>query len=265
MDEGKKMELKQYVVDAFTDEVFKGNPAAVCVLTEWPEDNLMQKIAIENNLSETAFTVKNGDEYELRWFTPGGEIDLCGHATLGTAYVLLRFYENDTDKIKFKTKSGILIVEKEDDLYKMDMPSYQLEEVPVTDEMTHAIGFRPLQAWLGRDLVCVMEKESDIYNAAPNEENIKKLDGLLLHITAEGKDFDCVTRSFAPKLDVSEDPVCGSGHCHVIPLWAKKKDKSSLVAYQASKRSGVLYCDIKGDRVYIAGKAALYSKAQIFI
>ena len=259
------MEIKQYVVDAFTDKVFKGNPAAVCILSEWIPDMLMQNIAKENNLSETAFTVKRENIYELRWFTPGGEIDLCGHATLGTAYVLFRFIEKDSGSISFQTKSGQLIVKKVNDLYEMDMPAYPLTEVPVTDEMELAIGFRPSEAWLGRDLVCVMADEQQVLQAMPNEERLKELDGLLLQLTAKGTTYDCVTRSFAPKLNVLEDPVCGSGHCHVIPLWANKIKKRELIAFQASKRSGVLYCRIENDRVILAGKAILYSKAEIYV
>nr|WP_157065712.1 MULTISPECIES: PhzF family phenazine biosynthesis protein [Clostridia] len=257
--------MKQYVVDAFTDKVFKGNPAAVCILPEWIPDMLMQNIAKENNLSETAFTVKRENIYELRWFTPGGEIDLCGHATLGTAYVLFRFIEKDSGSISFQTKSGQLIVKKVNDLYEMDMPAYPLTEVPVTDEMELAIGFRPSEAWLGRDLVCVMADEQQVLQAMPNEERLKELDGLLLQLTAKGTTYDCVTRSFAPKLNVLEDPVCGSGHCHVIPLWANKIKKRELIAFQASKRSGVLYCRIENDRVILAGKAILYSKAEIYV
>ena len=259
------MEIKQYVVDAFIDKVFKGNPAAVCILSEWIPDMLMQNIAKENNLSETAFTVKRENIYELRWFTPGGEIDLCGHATLGTAYVLFRFIEKDSGSISFQTKSGQLIVKKVNDLYEMDMPAYPLTEVPVTDEMELAIGFRPSEAWLGRDLVCVMADEQQVLQAMPNEERLKELDGLLLQLTAKGTTYDCVTRSFAPKLNVLEDPVCGSGHCHVIPLWANKIKKRELIAFQASKRSGVLYCRIENDRVILAGKAILYSKAEIYV
>ena len=259
------IKLKQYVVDAFTDTVFKGNPAAVCVLEHWLPDNIMQDITKENNLSETAFAVKKGNEYELRWFTPGGEIDLCGHATLGTAYVLMNFMETDCNSISFQTKSGQLIVKKTNDLYEMDMPAYQLKAIPVTDEMEQAIGFRPAEAWLGRDLVCVMADEEQVLQAMPDEEKLKKLDGLLLQITAKGSSYDCVTRSFAPKLNVQEDPVCGSGHCHVIPLWTEKTGKNKLIAFQASQRSGVLYCRMENDRVILAGKAALYSKAEIFI
>ena len=259
------MKLKQYVVDAFTDQVFHGNPAAVCVLERWLPDKLMQSIARENNLSETAFTVKNGEQYDLRWFTPGGEIDLCGHATLGTAYVLLRFVEKDWQTVSFQTRSGLLTVNKNGDLYEMDMPAYQLEPVAVTDEMEQAIGIRPVEAWMGRDLVCVLENEQQVRQAAPDGERLLKLDGLLLQLTSRGGDYDCVTRSFAPKLNVFEDPVCGSGHCHVVPLWAGKLGKQSLTAFQASSRSGVLYCRMEGERVILAGKAALYSSAEIYI
>lgn len=259
------MRLKQYVVDAFADTVFKGNPAAVCILEKWLPDVLMQNIAKENNLSETAFAVKNGAEYELRWFTPGGEIDLCGHATLGTAFVLLYFVETECNSILFQTKSGQLTVKKVNDLYEIDMPAYQLKQIQVTDEMEHAIGFRPQEAWIGRDLVCVMSNEQQVIQAEPDEEKVKKLDGLLLQLTAKGTEYDCVTRSFAPKLNVTEDPVCGSGHCHVIPLWAEKIKKDKLVAFQASDRSGVLYCRVEKDRIILAGKAVLYAKAEIYI
>lgn len=258
--------MKQYVVDAFTDQIFHGNPAAVCVLERWLPDELMQSIARENNLSETAFTIKNGERYDLRWFTPGGEIDLCGHATLGTAHVLLRFVEKDWHTVSFQTRSGLLTVNKNGDLYEMDMPAFQLTPVTVTDEMEQAIGIRPVEAWMGRDLVCVLENEQQVRQAAPDKERLLKLDGLLLQLTARGSDYDCVTRSFAPKLNVFEDPVCGSGHCHVVPLWTGKLGKQSLTALQASSRSGILYCRMEGGkRVILAGKVALYSSAEIYI
>ena len=168
--------MKCYVVDAFTDTVFKGNPAAVCVLENWLSDELMQEIAKENNLSETAFTVRRGDLYDLRWFTPGGEIDLCGHATLATAYILMRFIVPAWDTVSFQTKSGILKVQKKNDLYEMDMPAYQLTSIPVTLEMEEAIGFRPVEAWIGRDLVCVLKDEGQVIRAKPDEEKLKNLD-----------------------------------------------------------------------------------------
>ncbi|QBE99535.1 PhzF family phenazine biosynthesis protein [Blautia producta] len=257
--------MKCYVVDAFTDTVFKGNPAAVCLLDQWLPDDLMQNIAGENNLSETAFIVRRDIIYELRWFTPGGEIGLCGHATLAAAYVLMRFIARDLNQISFQTKSGELTVRKKGRQYELNLPSFPLSPVPVTEAMAEAIGFIPDEAWLGRDLVCVMEREEYVRKAAPNMEYIKQLPGLLLHITAEGKMFDCVTRSFAPKLKVSEDPVCGSGHCHVIPLWAEKLKKQDFRALQASERSGILYCRFSGDRVLIAGEAALYSIADLYV
>lgn len=257
--------MKCYVVDAFTDTVFKGNPAAVCLLDQWLPDDLMQNIAGENNLSETAFIVRRDIIYELRWFTPGGEIGLCGHATLAAAYVLMRFIVRDLNQISFQTKSGELTVRKKGRQYELNLPSFPLSPVPVTEAMAEAIGFIPDEAWLGRDLVCVMEREEYVRKAAPNMEYIKQLPGLLLHITAEGKMFDCVTRSFAPKLKVSEDPVCGSGHCHVIPLWAEKLKKQDFRALQASERSGILYCRFSGDRVLIAGEAALYSIADLYV
>lgn len=252
-----------YIIDAFTDRVFGGNPAAVCILEHWLPDALMQDIAMENNLSETAFAVKEGEGYRLRWFTPGGEIDLCGHATLATAFVLMNFVEPTRTTIPFETRSGLLTVERKGELFEMDMPAYTLTPVPVTDAMEKAIGVRPIEAYLGRDLVCVLKDEGEVIAAAPDLGGVMELEGLLLQLTAPGTGYDCVTRSFAPKLAVPEDPVCGSGHCHVIPLWAQKLGREELIAFQASRRTGVLHCRMAGERVFIAGKAVLYSKAEL--
>ena len=257
--------MKQFVVDAFTDSVFHGNQAAVCVLEKWPDEELMMNITRENNFSETAFTVKEGEKWHLRWFTPGGEIDLCGHATLGTAYVLFRFFETDEQELVFRTLSGDLIVTKKGDLLEMEFPGYDLKPVEVTDEMEEALGVRHLEAFMGRDLLCVLDNEQLVRELVPNLKKIKQIDGLLLHVTARGKKEDCVSRSFAPKLAVAEDPVCGSGHCHIIPYWADTLGKEELVAYQASKRGGTLFCRREGNRVFMAGKAALYSVDELFI
>ena len=257
--------MKQYVVDAFTDKVFGGNPAAICVMDGWLSDEVMLKIARENNLSETAFAVKEGTEYKLRWFTPGGEIDLCGHATLATAYIITKFIEPKTTKTNFRTLSGLLKVERKGELLEMDFPTYELKPVAVTEEMAEAIGVRPLEAYIGRDLLCVLDSEEDVKNLKPDQAKVKTLDGLLLHVTAHGKKFDCVSRSFAPKLNVAEDPVCGSGHCHITPYWANYLNKNKLIAYQASERGGTLYCEAQGERVKLSGKAALYSVAEIYI
>ncbi|WP_026888004.1 PhzF family phenazine biosynthesis protein [Clostridium beijerinckii] len=255
--------MRQYVVDAFTDKVFGGNPAAICVMDEWLPENIMMKITRENNLSETAFAVKEGLDYKLRWFTPGGEIDLCGHAILAAAYIITNFIEPEITEVRFQTLSGLLVVVKKGDLLEMDFPSYKLKKVDVTEAMVEAIGVRPLEAYLGRDLLCILESEEEVRSLNPNQEKVSTLDGLLLQVTAKGKEFDCVSRSFAPKCDVSEDPVCGSGHCHIIPFWANRLGKSKLVAYQASPRGGTLYCEYQGDRVKMSGKAALYSTADI--
>lgn len=256
--------MKQYTVDTFTDKVFSGNPAAVCIMQEWLSDEVMLNIAAENNLSETAFAVKEDQKYHLRWFTPGGEIDLCGHATLAAAFVLMSFYESEKNQIIFSTLSGNLTVKKNDNMFEMDFPMYKLTEVPVTNVMTEAIGIEPVKAYKARDLLCVLPSEEDVIKHTPDMEKASLLDGLLLHTTAAGKNSDCISRSFASKLNVSEDPVCGSGHCHIIPYWASKLNKKELIAYQASKRGGTLYCRVNGGRVILGGKAVLFGKSEIF-
>ncbi|MCD8066074.1 MAG: PhzF family phenazine biosynthesis protein [Oscillospiraceae bacterium] len=255
--------MKQYIVDAFTDEIFHGNPAAVCILDKWVSEKLMTDITAENNLSETAFAVKTGGRYSLRWFTPGGEIDLCGHATLAAAFVITSFYEKGAAQVAFDTLSGTLTVARKGELYEMDFPVYSLRPVPVTAEMTEAIGVAPREAYMGRDLLCVFDDAKVVKSLNPNQQKLLALDGLLLHATAAGDDFDCVSRSFAPKCGVAEDPVCGSGHCHIAPYWASRLGKSELAAYQASRRGGALYCRMEGERVRLAGKAVLYSCAEL--
>ena len=257
--------IKQYVVDAFTEKIFTGNPAAICIMEEFPKDGIMIKMAIENNLSETAFAVKKGEKYHLRWFTPGGEIDLCGHATLACGYVIMNFYDKDVDTVVFTTLSGDLSVHKKGELYEMDFPAYDLKKVEITNEMIQAIGAVPTDTYLARDLLCVFDSAEIVKNLQPDMEKLKQLEGLLLQVTAKGENTDCISRSFAPKLNVVEDPVCGSGHCHIVPYWSKKLQKEDIVAYQASKRGGTLYCKVVGDRIKMSGKAALYSVAEINI
>ena len=257
--------MRQYIVDAFTDKVFHGNQAAVCVLEEWLPEERMMDITRENNFSETAFTVKEGEKYHLRWFTPGGEIDLCGHATLATAFVLLNYYEKGAGQVVFDTLSGDLIVNRRGELFEMEFPAYALRSVPVTDAMEEALGIRPLEAYMARDLLCVLDDEQAVRQLKPDLEKIREIDGLLLHVTARGREEDCVSRSFAPKLSVAEDPVCGSGHCHIIPYWAEVLGKDELVAYQASRRGGTLYCRREGDKIFMAGKAVLYAIDELFV
>ena len=257
--------MKQYIVDAFTDRLFHGNQAAICILDHWLPEELMMNITRENNFSETAFAVPENTEgrYHLRWFTPGGEIDLCGHATLACAYVLFSKYIPQNHSITFSTLSKDLTVTKNGELLEMAFPAYDLKPVPVTEMITDALGVKPLEVYLGRDLLCVRDNEKAVKELIPDQEKIKKLDGLGLHVTALGTQTDCVSRSFFPKLHVAEDPVCGSGHCHIIPYWAKKLQKTELVAFQASKRGGTLYCHIKEDRVFLAGKAVLFSECEL--
>ena len=257
--------MKQYVVDAFTDRVFHGNQAAVCVLDHWLSEELMMNITRENNFSETAFTVKEGEKWHLRWFTPGGEIDLCGHATLATAFVLLNYYEKDAQLVVFTTLSGDLIVTRKGELFEMEFPAYNLKKVNVTDAMEDALGASVKEAYIARDLLCVLDNEQTVRDLKPDLEKIKQIDGLLVHVTARGSNEDCVSRSFAPKLSVAEDPVCGSGHCHIIPYWADLLGKDELVAYQASRRGGTLYCRREGKKIFMAGKAALYSIDELFV
>jgi PhzF family phenazine biosynthesis protein len=258
--------MKCYVVDAFTQNIFEGNPAAVCVTEEWLSDEIMQKIAMENNLSETAFAVKEGIHYRLRWFTPGGEIDLCGHATLATAYVIANYYEHDIKSITFKTMSGELVVLKNGELYEMDFPSRMPDPFTLTEEMVGALGVKPVETYLGRDLMFVLEKEEDVQHATPDFSKLKDLPhGLGVSITAKGENHDFVSRCFFPKLNVNEDPVCGSAHCNFIPYWSERLGKSEMVARQLSKRGGTIYCKSNGDRVKISGEAALYSIADLQI
>lgn len=258
--------MKQYVVDAFADRVFEGNPAAVIVTGHPLEERLMSAITRENNLSETAFAVPDGDGWRLRWFTPAREIDLCGHATLAAAYVISRFVRPDGASIRFETLSGTLTVERRGELYEMDFPAYTLKPLEVTDQITDALGVRPREVWRARDLLCVFDRAEDVLNMAPDQEKLRGLKGALMQVTAPGSgEFDCVSRSFAPKMGVPEDPVCGSGHCHIIPYWAARTGKSEFVARQASPRGGTLYCRLEGDRVKLAGRAVLYAQSELMV
>ncbi|MBN3527051.1 PhzF family phenazine biosynthesis protein [Paenibacillus apiarius] len=258
--------MKYYVVDAFAEHIFEGNPAGVCIMEKWIADELMQKIASENNLSETAFAVKEGDDYRLRWFTPAKEIDLCGHATLATAYVIANHYEKDVERLTFQTMSGELVVLKKGERYEMDFPSRMPKPFTLTEQMVEALGVTPVETYLDRDFMFVLEKEEDVQNTDPDFSKLKHLpDGLGVSITARGTKYDFVSRSFFPKLNVNEDPVCGSAHCNFIPYWAGRLGKESMIARQLSSRGGTLYCQYVGDRVKISGTAVLYAVAELQI
>ena len=256
--------MKQYIVDAFTEKPFAGNPAAVCVMDEWPSEASMMKLAMENNPSEMAFIVKEEEGYHLRWFTPGKEVELCGHATLASSYVILNFVEPESSSVSFNTMSGVLTVKRSGDLYEMDFPTYELKEIPVTDDMEKAFGVRPVKAVLGLDLVCVFETEEQVRNMTPDQILLTKIEGRIQNATAAGSETDCVSRSFCPKLSIAEDPVCGSAHCQIADYWSQVLGKKDILAYQASKRGGYLYCELKGDgRISLSGKAALVAVSEI--
>ncbi len=256
--------MKQYIVDAFTNKPFSGNPAAVCVMERWPSAEAMMKLAMENNLSETAFIVKEDAGYHLRWFTPATEVELCGHATLASSFVILNFYEPDSDEVRFHTFSGVLTIRKHGALFEMNFPTYELKEIPVTDAMAQAFGVRPVKAVLGLDLVCIFESEDQVRTMKPNQELLAQIEGRIQNATARGKETDCVSRSFCPKLSIAEDPVCGSAHCQIADYWSKELNKQEIYAYQASKRGGYLHCRMEENhRITISGEAALVAVSEI--
>ena len=257
--------MKCYVVDAFAEKCFAGNPAAVLILDQPISEKLMQNIAMENNLSETAFAVKTGGAYHLRWFTPGGEINLCGHATLATAYVLANFYAKE-DEFRFDTLSGRLTVTKEGDMFELDFPAIATREYAITDDVAAALGANPLEAFIGRDPVFIFGSEEEVRELSPDFSKLLAFpDGLGVFVTSKSERYDFVTRAFWPKMGVNEDPVCGAMYCSLTPIWAKRLGKTTLVARQLSKRGGTVYTQDCGDRVKIKGPAVLYSIAELQI
>lgn len=260
------MKLDIYQVDAFSSQVFGGNPAAVVPLFEWVSDELLQRIALENNLSETAFFVKQGEYYELRWFTPCGEVDLCGHATLAAAHVLFEHMGYADECVVFATRSGRLFVDKDQGcVLSMDFPSWEAKPFQVTERVQRALGQRPSELYFSRDFMAVFETEEQVRSLRPDMELVSKLDGLCMIVTAPGEEHDFVSRVFAPSLGIPEDPVTGSAHCTLVPYWAARLGKEDLRAYQASQRGGELLCRHLGDRVKIAGPAVTYMKGTVFL
>lgn len=259
------MNISIYQIDAFADECFKGNPAAVCPLNEWISDDLMLKIAAENNLSETAFFVKKDNYYEIKWFTPVLEVDLCGHATLASAHVLFNHLNYDKDIIEFSSKSGLLKVFKKDGLMYLDFPARAGEKVDCPKAVKDALGIEPLEVYKSRDYMAVLSSEDIINNLSPDINKLKDLDSFGLIITAKGCNVDFVSRFFAPNEGIFEDPVTGSAHCTLIPYWAEKLGKVQMDAVQVSKRTGKLSCVMNGDRVLIGGEAKTYMSGTVHI
>lgn len=252
------MKIPIYQVDAFTNKTFGGNPAAVCPLEIWPDKVLLQKIAAENNLSETAFFINRGDEIEIKWFTPKVEIDLCGHATLATAYVIFNELAPDLEKLKFTSMSGELIVTKNDDLISLNFPSRKPVKCEMPDGLTEALGKKPKEIFKSRDYVILFENEDEIKSLNPDFSKLMQITKEGICCTAIGDNSDFVSRFFAPAYGINEDPVTGSAHTNLIPFWAEKLNKKALHAFQLSERKGELFCEDLGDRVLICGKAVKY-------
>ena len=262
------MNLTIYQVDAFTKQVFAGNPAAVCPLDEWLPDETMQRIALENNLSETAFFVKKDGVYEIRWFTPTTEIDLCGHATLASAFVIFNHLGETESVINLHShRSGDLSVEKQGDVLILDFPKYDLDETVILKDLAEAVGAMPKQVWetQGNMAMLLFESENEIAALKPDMSALSKLKYDEVIVTAKGTDADFVSRLFAPRIGIPEDPVTGATHCSLIPYWAQQFGREKLSARQLSARGGELFCELSGNRVKIGGNATLYLKGEIYI
>ncbi len=257
------MEIPLYQIDAFTDHVFGGNPAAVCPLGEWIDDGLMQSIAEENNLSETAFFVKKGTRYEIRWFTPRVEIELAGHPTLAAAYVIFNYLDRKADKISFSSKSGELVVTREGDMIKMNFPAMEPVEADNNELLNRALGLKPVELYRTRDYMAVYRSQDEVLSIRPDFGLLGQLDCLGIIVSAPGEEADFVSRCFAPSVGINEDPVTGSAHSTLVPYWAKRLKKDKLHARQLSRRGGELFCRYLGGRVEISGKAVPYLKGMI--
>ena len=261
------MSIPLYQVDAFADAVFAGNPAAVCPLENWLPDETLQAIALENNLSETAYFIPQGDGYALRWFTPVHEVELCGHATLATAHVIMSLLEPERSSVAFSTNvSGTLTVDREGDSYVMDFPPWPRESVPVEADLTAALGRAPTALFTGNDWMAVFEDEADVRALAPDMAALARLDTRGVIATAPGREVDFVSRFFAPRFGIPEDPVTGSAHCMLTPYWADRLGKSTLSARQISPRGGNIHCTLTEEgRIRLAGKAVLYMEGRIHV
>lgn len=262
----KRLEIFQ--VDAFTDKLFKGNPAAVIPLKEWLADSILQSVAAENNLAETAFFIEQQGQYEIRWFTPTTEVDLCGHATLASAYIIKNFIHPETQEINFVSKhSGFLKVSiSKANLYTLDFPVDQISKCSAPDFLIEALGKTPVEIWKGKtDYLIIFDKESDVKTLSPDLPLLKRVNARGIIVASHGETYDFVSRFFAPASGINEDPVTGSAHTTLVPYWSKHLSKNELFAKQLSNRSGELWCEMKGNRVLIAGNAVLYLKGEIYI
>jgi PhzF family phenazine biosynthesis protein len=259
------MKIKIYQVDAFTETVFKGNPAAVCPLDQWLSDDLLLKIADENNLSETAFFVPEKQGFRLRWFTPEDEVDLCGHATLATAHVIFKHLGYNKEAVIFYTKSGELQVRQSSNGYSMSFPATEIKPIKAPDGLFEALGVESALTWAGFDDIVILENQSQVHSLTPDFSKLMQLDSRGVVVTAVGDETDFVSRCFFPKYRVNEDPVTGSAHCELAPFWAKQLGRNQLTGKQLSKRGGLVHCEVKRDRVHLSGQAVDYMSGNIFI
>ncbi|MCB0743261.1 MAG: PhzF family phenazine biosynthesis protein [Ignavibacteriae bacterium] len=259
------MKLKLYQVDAFTKNIFNGNPAAVVPLENWLDDSVMQNIAAENNLAETAFFVLEDSGYRIRWFTPTSEVDLCGHATLASSFVLFNILNFTENKIEFNSRSGKLIVTKENELISLNFPARNPKPIEFDEILIAALGVKPSEILFDKSTICVFENEEIVRKLKPQIKDFLKLNTHGVIITSQGNDVDFVSRFFAPDVGIDEDPVTGYAHTLLIPYWAKRLNKTKLNALQVSKRGGELFCEYLDERVKISGNAALYLEGEISI
>ncbi|HLA78079.1 MAG TPA: PhzF family phenazine biosynthesis protein [Vicinamibacteria bacterium] len=259
------MKIPLYHVDAFTGQLFRGNPAAVCPLKDWPNEATLQAIAAENNLSETAFFSGREGAYKIRWFTPTQEVDLCGHATLAAAFVVFNFMQTERKSVTFVSKSGRLKVTRAGELLVLDFPARPPQRCPEPPAaLLKGLGRKPKEVWVSRDYLAVYDSEDEVRRLKPKMDKLAGLDKLGVIVTAPGKNqYDFVSRFFAPNAGVPEDPVTGSAHCTLVPYWALRLNKERLLAYQASARGGELYCMPRGERVAIGGRAVLYLRGAV--
>ena len=258
------MQIPVYIVNAFSSGSFSGNPAAVCPLQEWLPDEGMQAIAAQHNLSETVFFVKETDNFAIRWFTPTVEVPLCGHATLAAAYVLFHELNYPNKEICFQSRSGELTVVKENDLLVLNFPSQTIIPLPVSILPERQLSAKPIYIGKGSVFILIeVATEQEVMQLKPDLVAINTLDAAGVIVTARSETVDFVSRVFAPQSGIDEDPVTGSAHCLLIPYWAQKLNKETFVAKQVSKRGGVLYCTLAGDRVLIGGRAELYLKGAV--
>lgn len=259
------MSIPYYQVDAFTGSLFSGNPAGVCLLADWLPDPVLQSIAAENNLAETAFAVHRGSDFDLRWFTPVLEVDLCGHATLASAHVIFRHLGHRDSVVKFQTRSGLLTVTRQNDLLTLDFPARPAAPCPAPADLIKGLGCAPMYTAKSRDYLVVLETEQAIRDLRPDMAALRQLDCLGTIVTAPGEHCDFVSRFFAPRAGVPEDPVTGSAHCTLIPYWAQRLGRSQLRAMQLSRRGGELFCENHGQRVGIGGRAVTYSSGFLHV